>query len=599
MNVNHETALVDELIKEYLLYRGFGKTLKTFENDIKTDINRSYNTGIVVDALFDYVSSYDLDGLTNYWNTLDASFFCKLDFSFIKTTQQLKIGIDKYYITHALKHGKKEEVISFFKHVNRNSSGPCSEWKDWYGILFVESPQKEALYQPYFTEEWVNTLKLSLGNFLETIFSSMPRPVLLEFLPFLKNMRKLEEENEALHEKMGEYEQMWDNEGSGTDGRSFGGFSNSCEGSIHSQESPSSSRKNRRPSANLSHRKYLKQSSFNGSDQNIASAMRVQTKGPVVETVVKASGCPIRLVSFSRNGSIYACVDFYNVLRVFEVNATSPFFSLKCQDKLTCLEWDISDAERLYIGGDQGKLRMLCPRKPNESKTLSARSNFKSIMDIAGRPCSCDVFIVCATEAFQGSVVFKFERDQMEESVEEELQCVRSPTYVTCLAISSDGLLGVFGCSDGSIRLISLEDYSCVFIGDVSTSNIGNVGFFDDTYSFFAVDISELLACWSATNGGDSFDLTLRATTLANCFCEKQKRAFLKASKGELLFTSSRGNSAVVYHLPHLKPLGIIGSCKDVISCLDCSSSVLVLGCEDGNLYFYEAEISTASTHCS
>ena len=33
---------VDELVKEYLLFRGFGQTLKTFDNDLKAEKEKGF-----------------------------------------------------------------------------------------------------------------------------------------------------------------------------------------------------------------------------------------------------------------------------------------------------------------------------------------------------------------------------------------------------------------------------------------------------------------------------------------------------------------------------------------------------------------------------
>lgn len=38
--------LLDELIKEYLLFRGFTATLKTFENEIKADKDKSFRVSV-------------------------------------------------------------------------------------------------------------------------------------------------------------------------------------------------------------------------------------------------------------------------------------------------------------------------------------------------------------------------------------------------------------------------------------------------------------------------------------------------------------------------------------------------------------------------
>jgi len=40
------SPVLDDLIKEYLLFRGFTSTLKAFENDIKADKDKSFKVSV-------------------------------------------------------------------------------------------------------------------------------------------------------------------------------------------------------------------------------------------------------------------------------------------------------------------------------------------------------------------------------------------------------------------------------------------------------------------------------------------------------------------------------------------------------------------------
>ena len=55
---------LDEIIKEYLLFRGFANTLKTFEGELKVDKDKSFRVSILkkkIFACFASLKSYEYD----------------------------------------------------------------------------------------------------------------------------------------------------------------------------------------------------------------------------------------------------------------------------------------------------------------------------------------------------------------------------------------------------------------------------------------------------------------------------------------------------------------------------------------------------------
>lgn len=73
---------IDELIKEYLLFRGFGNTLKSFDAELKVDKERSFRVDKIIDQLMHLISVYDLNALRELWIHLDSCMFTKLESHF-------------------------------------------------------------------------------------------------------------------------------------------------------------------------------------------------------------------------------------------------------------------------------------------------------------------------------------------------------------------------------------------------------------------------------------------------------------------------------------------------------------------------------------
>lgn len=70
---------VDELVREYLLFRGFSSTVKAFDNDLKADKDKGFRVDKIVEQVVHYINVSDLSGLKEYWSHLDALVFSKLE----------------------------------------------------------------------------------------------------------------------------------------------------------------------------------------------------------------------------------------------------------------------------------------------------------------------------------------------------------------------------------------------------------------------------------------------------------------------------------------------------------------------------------------
>lgn len=73
---------LEELIREYLTFRGFATTLKYFDAELKSDKEKSFRVDKIIEQLMQYISNYDLNGLRELWTHLDNHIFNKLESNF-------------------------------------------------------------------------------------------------------------------------------------------------------------------------------------------------------------------------------------------------------------------------------------------------------------------------------------------------------------------------------------------------------------------------------------------------------------------------------------------------------------------------------------
>lgn len=74
---------VDQLIREYMLFRGFSNTLKTFDGELKSDKDKGFRVDKIIDQILSAINSQDLQSLRDIWNHLDGHLFSKLEHSFV------------------------------------------------------------------------------------------------------------------------------------------------------------------------------------------------------------------------------------------------------------------------------------------------------------------------------------------------------------------------------------------------------------------------------------------------------------------------------------------------------------------------------------
>ncbi|KAG2221160.1 hypothetical protein INT45_007737 [Circinella minor] len=147
---------VDELVKEYLLFRGFTNTYRTFENECRVDKDKSYQVDKILDELLGYIFNSDIQRLIDYYRYLDLRFFSPIQ------------------------HKKRDKVIEFFDLYGPDLHGK-PEWSQWFALPYVKNPATDPTFETFFSKQWIDNYMISLHNFLATTFQFMPLPSLLSF----------------------------------------------------------------------------------------------------------------------------------------------------------------------------------------------------------------------------------------------------------------------------------------------------------------------------------------------------------------------------------------------------------------------------------
>ncbi|KAK1190968.1 WDR91 protein, partial [Pygoscelis papua] len=195
----------DELVREYLLFRGFTAALKQLDAEIKADREKGFRVDKIVDQLQQFVQSYDLAALRDYWNYLDRRLFSRLEDVYRPTVNKLKTSLFRYYLIHTVQTGRNDKAQEFFLKQASELQNQA-EWKDWFVLPFLPAPDSNPTFATYFSRQWADTFIVSLHNFLSVLFQCMHilfcNPVILNFEAECLRSSLIQEENESLRHKL-------------------------------------------------------------------------------------------------------------------------------------------------------------------------------------------------------------------------------------------------------------------------------------------------------------------------------------------------------------------------------------------------------------
>lgn len=192
---------MDELVKEYLIFRGFTGTVRSFDVDLKSDKDKAFRPDKIVEQFINYITVYDINGLKDYWKHFDELLFERLDHNFSQAVKKMEISLLRMYLVNASVNGKQEKIIEFFEKCGSELHKE-PEWKEWFALPFIKSPEENPLFMVYFTRQWQDTMFISLHNLLAVSFQCLPQPKLTAYNEEASRITRLQTENDQLKSKL-------------------------------------------------------------------------------------------------------------------------------------------------------------------------------------------------------------------------------------------------------------------------------------------------------------------------------------------------------------------------------------------------------------
>ncbi|GMF23348.1 unnamed protein product [Phytophthora lilii] len=127
---------------------------------------------------------------------------------FTKTLQQLETSLLRLYVVNAVKSGHREKAAEFFQlHADKLNASVAAQgaggdsWSRWFILPYIEHPENDAYFQVFFGQPWLEAFVTSFRNFLSLVFRNLPLPKLLAF-----QLARLEEPTLKLRLKVSQSE---------------------------------------------------------------------------------------------------------------------------------------------------------------------------------------------------------------------------------------------------------------------------------------------------------------------------------------------------------------------------------------------------------
>eukprot|EP01036_Dinobryon_divergens_P026042 gene26040-34644_t len=174
----------DNMVAEYLLYRGFTQTFQVFESEKNRDKTKRFDVSRIVETIFHDLNNFEIENHVLFWDFLSKRFFFHLDAEHLSLCAVLKIDLLKYYLVNSYKTKNKEKIVEFFSMYSHEILAESADYipgnlRAWFALPYLDEPEKDVEFTVYFTQKWADMLKITLHNFLSIVLSTAPPPKLI------------------------------------------------------------------------------------------------------------------------------------------------------------------------------------------------------------------------------------------------------------------------------------------------------------------------------------------------------------------------------------------------------------------------------------
>ncbi|KAL1922767.1 uncharacterized protein VTP21DRAFT_9143 [Calcarisporiella thermophila] len=555
---------VDDLVKEYLLFRGFVASFRAFSTECRTDKDKGFQADKIVDEFFNFISAGDLTSLLDYWKYLDTRYFSRVEGRFANTVKYFETCLLRCYLVHAVQHKRADKITEFFELLGSELQGDA-EWSKWFALPYLANPSSDPAFEVFFTKQWHDVFVLSLHNFLNTIFQNMVLPKLLSVTSDLLHRRSLLAELAQLQSQISQLKVS----SSPSEASSFD--------TTKSTERLHPSSQSRRRAASLVDSasplkpKPASASSGGGEKKAVPSSPTAKSIHSMQERSASSTPYPeeadlsddggggaegdgrhkrekviekltvtrreeflehtsaIVDARFSVDGDLIASTDSDNIVRVWSHSGTSAPLKIGGDGaEVTCIEWEarIRDRRFVFVGTDEGMVKMWSVEGRGVVWEFGGEEKYPRITQVCSSPTE-PLALVCASSSSgkqystPGHVTITAYNTK--KPTPTRFCNLPNSAPITAMRFNHNGQLFVAGDASGMMRVFDIRTFTPIMEWDITkcdgggggggegamggaVGGLGSVEFSFDENTVFAVSSnSGLLTRWSMHKPGECY----------------------------------------------------------------------------------------------
>ncbi|KAI8083856.1 WD40-repeat-containing domain protein [Thamnidium elegans] len=495
---------VDELVKEYLLFRGFTATFRALETEIRSDKDKGFQVDKIIEELLGAIANGDIQALIDYYRYLDIRFFSRLDSRFQRTIKKFELCLLRHYLIHAMQHKKREKVIEFFDIYGPELHGK-PEWSQWFALPYIKNPSNDSTFETFFSKQWVDNYTISLHNFLATTFQNMPLPSLLSF-----NIDRIQRKNQQT--EIETLKSTVENQKATLEARDNDIAKLKHEVAETRKEMTDGISLIRRRAASSTDQKLLKPTTSvalpKKSNSESTTITTKETKNEdepfiiVSQDEFSEHASSVTHAKFSSEGDLIASCDMDNIVRIWSYKGQS-FNPLKIKNSssILSLEWDARSDRFLYLGTDTGLIRVYNVESKSIVQEFIMDDNYLKVNHISSSP--VEPIFVCAgsnSSNSSGALVAwsmktmsacgTFQIDNQDE-IESSINTIK---------LNHNGQMLVAGDTSGLMRIFDIRSMKSIIEWKGQPSCTAQFSF--DENSIYSVDGNGELSQWSIHKPG-------------------------------------------------------------------------------------------------
>ncbi|KAJ2356187.1 hypothetical protein IWW50_003821 [Coemansia erecta] len=447
---------IDDLLREYLLFRGFKDTLQAFERDLEQDRDQGFHADKIVSELLDMARDLKIDELLEYWKYLSFRFFSHLSPKYQRTTKMFEKRLLRLFLTSAARQGRQQVIRTFMDRHGPALGQQGGDWIPWLGLEYIDQPHTRPEFEAYFSDEWLVSLRAALSDFMQTVFPAMAVP---RILLFDKDRR----EKEALQRKLQIYEEHMRGETKITAREPGSGAVGLVEDHIDAVATAASPRL--QPSDTVSSPDAVP------APEQADAVDVVPTDAPSSllrisqEDIFLEHNAGISLAKFSASGELIASYDDESVLKVWAPDpaSTAPKLKNELDFTVNAMAWDQRHAHLLYLYDESGFIHTL-----NTNTNLLGRhpvfeKRHPWVQCMLPSAASSALFTVCSAKPESTSDVLVQLWDAGASRVAASRRLTMSAeSHGVCAALNHNGSLAALGYSSGHVRLVDARSLETV-----------------------------------------------------------------------------------------------------------------------------------------